>query len=157
MLSNNDIISQYYNSILSIAKKVYSCNLSFDIANDISIRLLESDNDKLNELHDNKEFEKYVYRVIVNEKINKYSPSNKLYTSNIELPNYLTIELSDEKINVNEFIHILSPYELKLLTVYSEMNNYLKIANKYKIRRATLHDDMELIREKIKKHLKNKL
>lgn len=157
VLSNSEIIDKYYNSIVASAKAVYNSTLSMDIANDISIRFLEYDNEKLNRLHDNKEFEKYVYRVIVNEKINNTSKSSKKYGGYCSLHDDIEYEVVDEVINIKDFINILTPYEIKLLSIVSEFNNIQKISNKYKIRRATIHEDMNNIREKIKKHLKNKI
>jgi len=79
VLSNNQLIEMHYGFIVDTVNKMYSKSLSSDVANDISIRLLGFDNEKLNKLHNDKEIQKYIYSIIRNERYNPRSISNRTY------------------------------------------------------------------------------
>jgi len=139
----------YYNFIVDTVSKMYSKSLSSDVANDISIRLLSFDNERLNKLHSDNGMERYIYSVVRNEKYNPKSISNKTYCQSLYCES-----IDSENIDISSLISILTPYELKLITIYSQTNNIAEISRKYKIRRPTIHKDIKLIQQKIKQSIK---
>lgn len=131
---------------------MYNNSLAYDVANDISIRMLEYDNLKLNRLHERNEFYRYLYRILRNESINPNSPTNKLYKPQSEIKNDVTDD--DVSVDLLSLVSILTPYELKLLTIYSETKNIVSISKKYNIRRSTIHKEIKEIKLKIKQSIK---
>jgi hypothetical protein len=140
----------HYGFIVDTVNKMYSKSLSSDVANDISIRLLSFDNDKLNKLHNDKEIQKYIYSVIRNERYNPRSASNKTYCERM----VFNESVENDNVDISSLISILTPYELKLITIYSQTNNIAEISRKYKIRRSTIHKDVKFIQQKIKQSIK---
>ena len=148
MLSNNQLIEYYYQFIVNIVSKTYNKSTANDVSNDISIRLLEMDNDKLNLMHSTNDLERYIARMVRNEYINQKSISNKLYKSD----DSLLIDIADEvkDISLIDLDSILTPYELKLITIYSESKSVAEMSRKYKIRRETISTEIKDIQKKIK-------
>ena len=148
MLSNNQLIEYYYQFIVNIVSKTYNKSTANDVSNDISIRLLEMDNDKLNLMHSTNDLERYIARMVRNEYINQKSISNKLYKSD----DSLLIDIADEvkDISLIDLDSILTPYELKFITIYSESKSVAEMSRKYKIRRETISTEIKDIQKKIK-------
>ena len=106
------------------------------------------DNDKLNLMHSTNDLERYIARMVRNEYINQKSISNKLYKSD----DSLLIDIADEvkDISLIDLVSILTPYELKLITIYSESKSVAEMSRKYKIRRETISTEIKDIQKKIK-------
>lgn len=133
---------------------MYSKSVASDVTNDLCLRLLEKDNQIMNKLHSCNEFEKYTYRIIRNELINPRSICNKTYRSTEASMNDELESIEDEPdYNLRDLVSVLTPYELKLITIYSESPNICKLASKYKIRRATIYKEIKAIKLKIKQSL----
>jgi RNA polymerase sigma factor (sigma-70 family) len=154
VLSNQQIIEIYYDYILTTTKKMFNESLYQDVCNDISIRVMSMDNEKINGIHDRNEMRKYLYSIIRNEKINASSISNKQYrTSTYVFSESFAHDLSAINYDLNQIAPHLTPYELKLLVVYSQCKNFADMAKKYKIRRHTISREIKDIQTKIKKYV----
>lgn len=130
---------------------MYAKNLANDVANDIAVRLFDMDNSKINRLHNANELIPYIYIMIRNERCNPKSICNMRYAS----PETIMSDIDDDykPLDISDIISILNPYELKLLTIYSETKNIVELSKKYNIRRATLYKDIKEIQRKIKQSI----
>lgn len=89
-MTNNEIIESNYNLIKKICSNICkNKDLIDDLIQEIFIILLTTDNDKLNELVNNKELNFFVTRVVTNQWASKSSPFYRTYR---EHSNYLQID-----------------------------------------------------------------